>query len=249
MDDTEDRGLDGSGTRFGFRAPATRLGGVAQARWDDPEAASQEPEIGDARRGRGFQKKIADAVAQEQAQHPDKPVEAFATDEHRIGLKPILRRVWAPRGQRPVAPGHHRYEWLYVTAFVSPATGETHWYVTDGVSKPLFQEILETFAQEAGAGRDRTIILVLDNAGWHTKPGLTIPEGIRLLHLPPYSPELQPAECLWELVDEPAVNKHFDTIDDLQAVIEARCVYLANELPVTKGATGFHWWPNKTVPT
>ena len=54
-------------------------------------------------------------------------IEAFATDEHRIGLKPILRRVWAPRGMRPVALGHHRYEWLYVIAFVSPATGESFW--------------------------------------------------------------------------------------------------------------------------
>jgi hypothetical protein len=52
-------------------------------------------------------------------------VEAFAIDEHRTGLKPILRRVWAPRGQRPIARGHHRYEWIYVTAFVSPATGES----------------------------------------------------------------------------------------------------------------------------
>ena len=60
-------------------------------------------------------------------------IEAFATDEHRIGLKPILRRVWAPRGKRPTAIGHHRFEWLYVTAFVSPATGESFWYLSTGV--------------------------------------------------------------------------------------------------------------------
>jgi hypothetical protein len=83
-------------------------------------------------------KKLGEAVVEEQAKYPDTPIEVFATDEHRIGLKPVLRRVWAPRGQRPTAPGHHRYEWLYVTAFVSPATGETLWYVSDGVSKPLF---------------------------------------------------------------------------------------------------------------
>jgi len=45
-------------------------------------------------------------------------IETFATDEHRIGLKPVLRRIWAPCGERPVAVGHHRFEWLYVTAFV-----------------------------------------------------------------------------------------------------------------------------------
>jgi DDE superfamily endonuclease len=161
----------------------------------------------------------------------------------------VLRRVWAPRGQRPLAPGHHRYEWLYVTAFVSPASGETVWYVCDGVSKPMFQALLDTFAREIGAGEKRVIILVLDNAGWHSQPGLNVPEGIRLVHLPPYSPELQPAECLWSLVDEPIVNKHFDAIDDLQSVIEARCVNLAQNPGTTKAVTNFHWWPKIKSPT
>ena len=64
---------------------------------------------------------------------------------------------------------HHRFDWLYVTAFVSPASGETFWYVHDGVSKPFFEALLKTFAREAGAGLHRTIILVLDNAGCMAK--------------------------------------------------------------------------------
>ena len=58
---------------------------------------------------------------------------------------------------------------------------------------------------------------MLDGAGYHTTP-LTVPEGIRLIYLPPYTPELQPAETLWE----PIVNKHFETFDDLDAVVAAR---------------------------
>ncbi|WP_328516992.1 transposase [Methylocystis suflitae] len=93
-------------------------------------------------------------------------MEVFASDEHRLGLKPVTRRVWAPVGERPIAPGHHRFDWLYVAAFVSPATGETFWYVHDGVSKPFFEALLATFAREAGACHERTIVLVIDNAGW-----------------------------------------------------------------------------------
>ncbi len=48
---------------------------------------------------------------------------------------------------------------------------------------------------------------MLDNAGWHTQPNLSVPEGVRLVYLPPYTPELQPAETLWPLVDEPVVNR------------------------------------------
>src|SRR4051812_27375818 len=74
-----------------------------------------------------FKKKLAAVVAEEAAKHPDKPVEVWATDEHRIGLKPIIRRVWAPKGQRPIALGHPRYKWLSVTAFVQPISGEVFW--------------------------------------------------------------------------------------------------------------------------
>jgi transposase len=163
-------------------------------------------------------------------------------------LKPVTRRVWAPIGERPIAHGHHRYEWLYVTAFVSPTTGEVFWYVHDGVSKPFFEALLALFAKETGAGDERIIILVLDSAGWHTEAGLKIPEGLRLVFLPPYSPELQPAETLWTLVDEPIVNKHIPTIEELEDIIGKRCVDLAQERETIKGKSGFHWWPKIIKP-
>ena len=86
-----------------------------------------------------------------------------------------------------VVVGHHRFEWLYVTVFVSPKTGESFWYLSTGVSKQDFEAALALFAREAGAGRTRIIVLGLDNAGWHSSPGLVIPEGIRLVYLPPLS--------------------------------------------------------------
>lgn len=192
-------------------------------------------------------KKLAQALAEEAAKHPDKPVELWTTDEHRLGLKPIRRRVWAPRGQRPVALGHHRYEWLYVTAFVQPSTGETFWYVSNGVSKPFFAALLTKFAEESGAGRDRFIVLNLDNAGWHTPKGLQVPEGLRLEYLPPYSPELQPAERLWGLVDEPLVNQHFARLSDLEAVVAERCRRLDHDRQIIKAHAHFHWWPKSVT--
>lgn len=174
-------------------------------------------------------------------------IEVFATDEHRIGLKPILRRVWAPRGERPIALGHHRFQWLYVTAFVSPATGESLWYLSTRVSKALFEETLALFAREVGAGPERIVLLVLDGAGWHTAP-LAVPDGIRLVFLPPYTPELQPAETLWVHVDQPVVNRHFETLDDLDAVVASRCVALGDDRDLIRGQAGFHWWPKRKTP-
>ena len=127
---------------------------------------------------------------------------------------------------------------------MSPATGECFWYVSNGVSKPFFEALLATFAQEAGAGRDRIIVLILDNAGWHTESNLAVPEGIRLLFLPAHTPELQPAEHLWQTVDEPIVNKHIPDLETLEAIISQQCAKLSNDRQTLKGRAGFHWWPS-----
>jgi transposase len=116
------------------------------------------------------------------------------------------------------------------------------------VSKEFFEALLETFAREAEAGLARIIVLVLDNAGWHGAANLKIPDGIRLIYLPPYSPELQPAETLWALVDEPIVNKHIATIEELDTKIASQCVALAEQREQIRTRTGFHWWPKPINP-
>jgi len=249
MDERQGGALDGGRTGLGLAGAATRLGGVAGDRLVDSEASAAQPEGGDSRGARHLQKKVADIVVEEAARHPDTPIETFATDEHRLGLKPVTRRVWAPVGERPIAHGHHRFEWLYVTAFVSPATGECFWCVSNGVSKPFFEALLRLFAEEAGAGRERIIVLVLDNAGWHGEAGLAVPEGVRLVFQPAYTPEVQPAETLWTLVDEPVVNKHIPTLEALDQIISMRCAALATEREKIKSQAGFHWWPKIANPS
>ena len=216
--------------------------------WSIQKPRPRNPKAATAEEQKAFKKKLAEIVAEEAARHPDTPIETFATDEHRIGLKPVTRRVWAPVGERPIAHGHHRFEWLYVTAFVSPATGECFWHVSNGVSKPFFEALLRLFAEEAGAGRERRIVLTLDNAGWHGEAGLAVPDGVRLVFQPAYTPEVQPAETLWTLVDEPVVNKHIPTLEALDEIISMRCAALASEREKIKSQAGFHWWPKIANP-
>ncbi|WP_245927777.1 hypothetical protein [Aphanothece hegewaldii] len=61
--------------------------------------------------------------------------------------------------------------------------------------------------------------------------------------MPPYSPELQPAERLWALADEPLVNKSFETLDDLEFVLAQRCQILAKMQPQIQALTNYYWWP------
>ncbi len=62
------------------------------------------------------------------------------------------------------------------------------------------------------------------------------------MFLPPYSPELQPAECLWPLTDEVIANRHFETLDEVNAVISDHCCRLADDPDRLRASTLFHWW-------
>jgi hypothetical protein len=180
---------------------------------------------------------------------PGRKIEVWAFDEHRIGLKPILRRQWAPAGQRPIAVGRHRFEWLYLYGFVRPATGEVVWLVCSTVDTDLFGAVPAAFAAAVGAGEDKLVVLALDRAGWHVSDRLVVPEGVALEFLPSYTPELQPAERLWPLTDEAVANRHFATLGDLDTALSERCRKLAAMPGAIKGATGFGWWPADTSAT
>lgn len=110
----------------------------------------------------------------------------WAQDEARLGLKPVMRKVWAPVGERPVARFKRGYKWTYLYGFVRPESGEVFWLILPTVNTELFSMALEEFAREVGAGKDKHIVLVLDKAGWHTGGGVELPEGVHLEFLPSF---------------------------------------------------------------
>lgn len=171
----------------------------------------------------------------------------WAQDEHRLGLLPVLRRVWAPQGQRPVTPVHRHFQWLYAYGFVRPTTGENWWCLLPAVSIEAFTLALATFAREEGIGPNRRVVLVLDQAGWHASPHLRLPEGMHLAPLPPYAPELQPAERLWSLLDEPIANRTLRDLEELETVLVDRCQTLRADPARIHAHTHFHWWPADTT--
>jgi transposase len=113
------------------------------------------------------------------------------------------------------------------------------------ISIPVFAAELAAFARQAGAGPTKQIVLVLDRAGWHTRLKLRVPEHVHLLLLPPYSPELQPAEQLWPLTNSVLVNRHVATIEELEDVQFARCAELQRHPELIRSTTRFHWWPRR----
>jgi len=179
--------------------------------------------------------------------HPEAVVEVWAEDEHRVGLKPIERRVWSPVGQRPTAWAFERYEWLYVWGFVEPATGQTWWLILPTVNTAVCSLALAEFAAEMGLGPQKRIVLLLDGAGWHTAGALAVPEGLHLVFQPPRSPELQPAERLWPLTNEALANRWFTSLAALEQVLCQRCCALSEQAEAVRALCLYHWWPTRAA--
>lgn len=123
------------------------------------------------------------------------------------------------------------------------ASSRTVFHLASSVSIPLFEAELAAFARPAGAGPRKQAVLVPDRAGWHASARLRVPEHVRLLILPAYSPELQAAENLRPLTDATLAMRHFATIEALEDAQVTRCIALQVRPDLIRSTTCFHWWP------
>ena len=178
-----------------------------------------------------------------QAKYPQADIELWCEDEHRLGLQPILRRVWTPIGEQPIAGVKPQYQWLWLYGFVHPESGENYWWILLSVNTELFSQVLADFAREFQLNTNKRVLLVLDQAGWHTTDKLELPEGLDLYFLPSHSPELQPAERLWPLTNEVIANNSPHDLKELEELLIVRCRKLLQQQDLVSGLTCYHWWP------
>ena len=194
----------------------------------DPEIPGLQPYLGTSaksqgqRRGAGGAQKnfaglVRDVIAEAAR---DKPVELWWQDEARIGQQGSLTYVWAERGTRPAAPRDQRYSWAYLFGAVCPERGLGAGLVLPCANTQAMNLHLLEISHHVAPGAHA--VLILDGAAWH-KPGgkLKVPDNISLLHLPPYSPELNPTENIWQFLRQNFLaNRVFETH---RAIVDACC--------------------------
>ena len=146
-----------------------------------------------------------------------KPVRLWVLDEMRHGLNGFTRRVWGLPGHRPVAAMQQTYQWGYVYGAVGLGLTRREFLLAETVD----QAHLGRFYRQIGSGDPATVhVLIEEGAGFHLpdrNPGL--PDNVRIVTLPPYSPELNPVEGLWDQLKDSLCNRLYPNLAEQRARI------------------------------
>lgn len=160
-------------------------------------------------------------------------------DEARFGRINDPRRCWAPPGMRPEVGMQIVREYTYAFGAVSPHDGALVSLILPVVTAEAMSIFLAEVAQRHP---EDFILMVLDGAGWHRASTLVVPENMRLLPLPPYSPQLNPTEHIWDEVREKwFANTVFDALDGVEDRLEESLAYLEQNKSLVASITGFDW--------
>jgi len=160
-------------------------------------------------------------------------------DEGRFGLLGKPRRCWAPKGTRPIVGARLERKYIYAFAAVSPHDGVMDSLVLPWVSAQTMSMFLAEVAQRHA---HEFVVMVMDQAGWHIAGDLAVPQNMRVVFLPPYSPELNPAEHIWETLREDRfANTVFANLDTVECTLATGLRNLENDSVRTQKLTGFNW--------
>jgi hypothetical protein len=143
-------------------------------------------------------------------------IRVFVQDESRFGLMPIIRRRITIKGVKPIQKVQHKFENYYVYGAVEPISGDSFFLEMPYLDSECFQIFLYEFH---ASYPDDFIIMPLDNGAFHKAKKLVIPDNILLLFIPPYSPELNPIERLWQDIKDEISCCVYETLDELREAV------------------------------
>ncbi len=158
-------------------------------------------------------------------------------DEAGFGRINKPKYCWCKKGQRATVPSHHIREYRYVYGAVDPIDGDSVFLVMPNCDTDCMNVFLKEISKKH---EDEYIVLICDGAVWHKSKRLEIPKNIQIMHIPPYTPEMNPIEQIWKQIRTMGFkNEVFAT---LEKVIQRLCETI-NKLTkeMIKSITGRQW--------
>lgn len=167
-----------------------------------------------------------------------RPLRLMFQDEARFGRISDVRHCWQKKPHRPVVKAMVTQQYAYAYGAISPADGRFDSLILPQVNGKCMQLFLNEVARRYP---DENIVMVLDGAGWHKSP-FQLADNLRLIFLPPYAPELNPQEHVWdELREKYFHNRAFDSLEALEAHLEQGLAQLENQPEKMQSLTGWEW--------
>jgi putative transposase len=169
----------------------------------------------------------------------NKNVRVMFQDEGRFGRISLPRRCWAPPGTRPLCGAQIIREYIYAYSAISPSNGAIDSLIAPHANTEVMAIFLRQVAERFN---DDFIIMFMDKASWHTAGKLKVPKNMKLLFLPPYSPQLNPVEHLWKEIREKYFgNVVFDNIDAVENQLMEALTFMNQNHDIVKDFSGFNW--------
>ena len=160
-------------------------------------------------------------------------------DEARFGRMVRIRRCWSPRPLRPTVDNGYERQFVYVYGAVSPLQGELDWMICREMNTVRMSEFL---GQVSEAHPGEFMIMIVDGASSHRSKELVVPDNLRLVALPGYSPELNPQEHVWdELREKEFPNRVFADLESVIAQLHEGLPRLANNPKTLQSLTAWPW--------
>ena len=158
-------------------------------------------------------------------------------DEARFGRMNRPRPCWAPHGVRPQVASQLIREYIYLYGAVCPQDGSCVYLIMPTSNTACFQSFLNVLSRRFAR---QDILLVLDGAPNHRCRDLMLPDNIALLFLPPYAPELNPKENLWDEIREKIFRNYaLKSIDAVHRKLEEAILYIERNPKLVKSITSF----------
>lgn len=158
-------------------------------------------------------------------------------DEAIFGRIGKILKCWALKGCRPTVFQQKVRQYRYMFGTVEPMTGESCFRIYTHCDTITMNHYLKELSEDF---KDDYILLVCDNAGWHKSKGLSIPNNIEIIHIPPYTPEMNPIEQIWdEIREKNFANYIFDT---LEKVVDRLCQSVCSLLNDTVSSITYRNW-------
>ncbi|WP_415354687.1 IS630 family transposase [Leptolyngbya sp. FACHB-1624] len=158
----------------------------------------------------------------------------FAQDESRFGLKTTVGRLITSLGVKPLGSWQWQFKAFWIYGAVEPTTGEQFFLQFTHVDSDCYQLFLDQFSQ---VYPDSLNILQVDNGAFHKAKDLILPDNIILLFQPPYCPELNPIERLWQHLKKDLRWALFKNLTQLQTKVDGLIADLTTE--TVASVTGF----------